>query len=122
MKLFFQLASLISFTSLLSVAGSWSGALVDAHCYATPSHNTRDATPPGSQDVGRHIEACAPTSRTKSFAIVQQDGTTVNLDAQGNQKAKDLVTKTGKMSRYDVNVTGDMDANTIKVDTISAAK
>ena len=121
-RYFFRLASLISLTSMLSFAGSWSGVLVDADCYNSSPTNTKHGTHPATMSPSRHIKACPPTADTKSFAVVQQDGSTVNLDPDGNQKAHDLVAKEGKMSRYKVNVSGDMNQNMVKVDTISAAK
>jgi len=53
---------------------------------------------------------------------VLHDGTSVDLDADGNQKAHELVMKEAKLSRYEVNVTGDRVQNTLKVDAISMAK
>ena len=54
--------------------------------------------------------------------MVQQDGTSLNLDADGNQKASDFVAKEGRCRATKLNVMGDMNQNMIKVDSISIAK
>ncbi len=122
MTLVLRLTFLASLTSMAGLAANWSGTLVDSDCYASQQRNMKQGTHPASVDNNRAIRACTATAKTKSFAVVQQDGTSLNLDADGNQKASDFVAKEGKMSRYKVNVMGDMNQNMIKVDSISIAK
>ena len=118
MKLFLGLA----LTSMLGLAESWSGILVDADCYQTEHKDTRPGTHPGSIDNNRIIRMCAPKDSTSSFGIVQQDGTEFNLDSAGNQKAREMVSKQGTSGPYRVSVTGEKDEKTIKVSNITAAK
>jgi hypothetical protein len=122
MALTLRLLLLASLTSALSLAESWSGLLVDSRCYTSSQNNMKAGSHPASTDIGRTLRVCAATARTRAFAIVQHDGTSVGLDADGNQKAHELVMKRGKMSQYEVNVTGDMIQNTLKVATIWTAK
>jgi hypothetical protein len=54
--------------------------------------------------------------------VVPPHGATLNLDSDGNDKARQLILKEGKKSPYMVNVTGELNEDTLKVDTISIAK
>jgi hypothetical protein len=121
MKPTLRLAFLLSLGSVLSFAAEWSGALVDANCYATMQHNTSHGHP-GSTDTKRAIRSCSPNEKTTSFAVVQQVGMTFNLDSGGNDKARELVLKAGKKSPFMVSVTGDVTEDTLKVNTIFLAK
>jgi hypothetical protein len=113
---------LVSLTCLAAPAGSWSGFLVDAECLASHNGNTRPGTHPGTVDNNRLVRVCAPTSETKTFAVMEVGGSSFMLDSEGNQKAHGLVQKAGAASSYKVNVTGDMTENTVKVAKISLAK
>jgi len=118
-------AALLCFSSALSFAESWSGALVDSKCYASEERNVnpKDTLIYVDRDTNQEIRYCSPVAKTKSFAIVQYDGLTLNLDTAGNAKAADLVRKGGKKkARFAVVINGEQSRNTIKVDSISAAK
>ena len=121
MKPISRFAFLLSLTSVPSFAASWTGALVDATCYATAQHNVSHGHP-GSTNTKRAIQSCSPNEKTTSFAVVQQVGETFNLDADGNEKARELVRKEGKKSMFMVSITGDKTEDTLKVSTISIAK
>jgi hypothetical protein len=112
---------LSALASTVSFAGVWSGTLVDSKCYASKKGNESGNVHPGSTDVNRPIRYCTPNAKTTDFAVVQHDGSVVDLDSAGNQKAMELVTKT-KQSRYKVNVTGQMNQNVLAVDALSIAK
>lgn len=118
-------AAIRSFTlacsaSVLSFAASWSGSLVDAHCYQTEQRNKNplDTETYVDRDWGYIIHYCSPTAKTKSFAVVDPYGESLDLDAAGNTKAADLVPKTGKKTRMYVTVTGQLTKNTISVASI----
>ncbi len=121
MTLTLRLAFLLPIVPVLSLAASWSGALVDGRCFASAQQNVSHGHP-GSTDTKRAIRSCSPTKKTESFSIVEQVGTTFNLDSDGNHKAHALVVKEGKKSPFRVTVTGDMDQETLKVETISMAR
>jgi hypothetical protein len=46
----------------------------------------------------------------------------LNLDAGGNEKARELVLKVGKKSPFMVSITGDKTEDTLRLNTISIAK
>ena len=121
MNLTLRFAVLLSLTSVLSFAESWSGALVDTKCYATAQQNVSHEHP-GSTDTMRAIRSCLPNEETKSFSIVPQVGTALNLNTNGNQKAHELVLKESRKSTFMVSVTGDKTEDTLKVNTISLVK
>jgi len=108
---------------MLGFAGSWSGALVDAACYASRQGNVNPhEAHPASTDKNGDIRSCSPNAKTKSFSVVQQDRMTFNLDSDGNEKVHQLLLNAGKNSTYGVNLTGAMTQKVVKVETISLAK
>jgi hypothetical protein len=121
MKLTLQVAFFVSLTSVMSLAASWSGALVDARCYTTAQQNVSHGHP-GSSDTRRAVRSCSPNEKTTSFSVVQQVGTTFKLDSDGNKKARELVLKEGRKSPFVITVTGDLTQDTLKVETLSIAK
>ena len=120
-----RLAALFCLASALSFAGSWSGAMVDSKCYESEELNVNptDTLTSVDRDTSREVRYCSPSARTKSFTVVQRDGLkSFRLDSAGNAKAADLVRNTGKKSLIVVDVTGEINRNTIKVDSISLAR
>lgn len=102
-------------------AENWSGFLVDSKCYAAKERNV---SPTNTliyvdRDRGSEIAYCSPDKKTKSFGVVQPDGSDIELDAAGNAKAAALVQKAGKKSHYTVTVTGQWIRNRVAVDSIS---
>ncbi|MGP0076723.1 MAG: hypothetical protein ACLPWF_32825 [Bryobacteraceae bacterium] len=112
---------LLSLWAGLGFAGTWSGHLVDAKCYAAEERNVNptDTETYVDRDGMEELRYCHPRLKTKSFTIVQFDGQSVNLDPAGNAKAAELVQKAGKRHFMYVTVTGEMTGKTIKVDSIS---
>ncbi|HTA72197.1 MAG TPA: hypothetical protein VK776_28145 [Bryobacteraceae bacterium] len=119
-----RLAASLCLQSALSFAGSWSGALIDSKCYDSEERNVNptDTMTYVDRDKNLELRYCAPGARTKYFAVVQQDGLSFKLDSAGNSKAAELVRKTGKRSVYPVAITGEMNKNTIQVDSLSMVK
>lgn len=103
LKTTLQLLGLFTLASALAFAESWSGRLVDAACY--------------EQSQGK-AASCAPGAKTTSFGIQTSDGKVFKLDASGNTKAMQLV-KTGKPDA-EVTISGAMNGETVKVDSITA--
>lgn len=124
MELAARLAVLFCLASALSFAGSWSGWLVDSKCYASLERNKNptDTLSYVDRDQGDEIRYCRPSAKTKSFAVVDQNGLSFNLDASGNAKAAELVRSAGKKRAGQVAVTGEKTGNTLKVDSISIAR
>jgi hypothetical protein len=67
------------------------------------------------------MKTCSAKATTKSFAVLQQNGSMLNLDAVGQEGAIADVLKDSKTPHM-VKVTGDLNQNTIKVAGISKAK
>ena len=118
-----RLAVLFCLTSGLALAETWSGALVDARCYAAKERNSN----PGNEDYNvnrdrdQEIRYCSPGSGTKAFAVVEEDGRSLTLDANGNSKAAELVRTSAKSSPLVVAVGGEWIDHTVKVESISLA-
>ena len=110
-------------TSSMLLGETWSGLLVDAKCYAIARSNVNvnDATTV-DRDVQADVESCRPNAKTKSFALVQQDSSGLNLDSVGNAKAADPVRNRRKEKSIKVTVTGERAGKAIRTDTISAEK
>jgi len=104
-----RLVALSGAFSILALAETWSGTLVDAACTTDKKSSAE----------------CAPTSATTSFALVLADGKAVKLDASGNSKAADAVKNSADRSKnpdsktaVTAKVTGSLSGDTIKVETI----
>ena len=121
---FVRLPALICLFPALSFPATWSGALVDAKCYAAEERNVNptDTLANVNRDRNQEIRYCSPTVKTKHFAVVQSDGVSFAFDAVGNAKAAELVRKTAGEARLNVAVTGELNKNTIQADSISAAR
>jgi hypothetical protein len=123
---------LIAVVLLLSIPGfstTSSGYLVDARCFQAEERNVNPdyINMPGARDLDFEIRACSPQSnKTTSFMVVLSSGLVLKLDAAGNTQAAKLVNaagKPGKRHRYfAVNITGTVSNDTLRVDSIAAAK
>ncbi len=124
MKPTMRLVALLCLASLPSVAGSWSGYLVDSKCCDSSEQNVDpwDTMTNVDRDKDLEIRLCSLSARTKSFAVVRADWTSLKLDSAGNAKAAELVRKIGKKSVFLVMVTGEANKTTVQVDSISIAK
>jgi hypothetical protein len=119
-----RLATLGCLSATLTLAGSWSGVLVDSKCWGYEEHNVNptDTLTYVDRDGNLEIRLCSPSPKTKSFSVVQHDGLSFNLDSAGDAKAAELVRKNGKKSLFAVAITGEMSEHTITVDSISMAR
>ncbi len=118
-----RLALLFCLSAGLSLAGTWSGTLVDARCWLFEERNVspRHTTTFVDRDRNREVSYCSPGKKTKTFAIVPLDGVSLDLDSAGNTKAADLIRNIQKGSTVNVSVTGDLVKNTIQVQSIRKA-
>jgi hypothetical protein len=123
MSLKTRLPALLCLASALGLAETRTGFLVNSSCYGSleRNHNPNDTLSFVNRDRGAEVRYCAPNGKTKSFAIVGQDGQTAKFDAPGNVKAAELVRQTGKKSLWPVNVTGQLQRGKVSVDSISLA-
>jgi len=119
-----RVAALFCLTSALAFADDWSGFLVDSKCYDALERNVNPTDTMTSVDRDRNweIRYCSPKPKAKLFAVVQESGQSFKLDSVGDAKAIELVRKTGKRTYFEVDVTGEMSGDTVKVDSISAVE
>ena len=124
MKLALRAAALLCLSSAPGVAANWTGFLVDARCFGARERNVNptDTLTAVDRDQNSELRYCSPSAKTKSFALVEQDGSSFTLDSAGNSKALELLRSTGKKSLFVVAVTGEAKKNTITVDSISLAR
>ena len=115
---------LLCLTAGLAFGGSWRGYLVDSNCFATDENNVNffDGATDVDHDRNLEIVQCRPGKRTKSFTVIEEEGPNFKLDAAGNTKAAELVSKTDKKSHLLVTVTGDMNKGTVNVTSISLVR
>ena len=116
-----RLIALLCLSSAFAYAGNWPGTLVDSKCFAIAERNVNptDTLTYVDRDQNQEVRLCSPGAKTKSFAVVQHDGVSFKLDSTGNAKAAEIVRNTAKKSRLAVVVSGEMNGNTIQVDSIS---
>jgi hypothetical protein len=104
----------------LAVAGSWTGALVDAKCYAAEQRNKSPTNTDSdvNTDKDAEIHYCRANAKTKDFAVVDFDGFAHALDAAGNTKAAEFVRAHPSKSGYRVEVIGENSGAGIQVTSI----
>lgn len=101
MKKFAVTFSLIAASAF---AGTWNGTVVDVMCK--------------DKDVANHTKDCALGCSKSGYGIVTSDGQFYKFDESGNAKALAALKKTSKDKDLKAKVTGSMDGNVIKVDSI----
>jgi hypothetical protein len=90
------------------LAESWTGKLVDANC--------KTAEGAVGNPNGELPANCIATTSTKSFAVQTPDGKIYKLDSAGNAKAVEIIKN--NPSKNDVTVTGSMNGQMLKVDSL----
>lgn len=101
MKKFVITFFLAAFSAL---AGNWNGTVVDVMCKG--------------KDVANHTKECALSCAKSGFGLVTSDGQFYKFDETGNAKALAALKKTSKDKDLRATVTGTMDGDVIKVDSI----
>ena len=115
MKSVARVAGLLILFSTLGHAAKWSGALVDAKCYAWFRGNTRSTLKFVDRNTAWMISFCAPSLKTGCFELVPEDGGTFPLDTYGNAQAWALVRKIGRRRILVVEVTGKKEGKDVLV-------
>ncbi len=90
--------------AISAFAGTWDGTLVDVMCKG--------------KDLASHTKQCALSCAKSGYGLVTSDGQFYKLDESGNAKALAALKKTSKDKDIKATVTGAMDGNVIKVDSI----
>ena len=101
---------LLSITSTLCLAETWTGKLVDATC-AEHGKNTSPSA----------ASACTPRESTTSFAIRTPDGQVIKLDSTGNKLAADTFKANSKSNKGEmvITITGTITGDTVQVDSVN---
>jgi hypothetical protein len=116
MKTITKALSVLFLGSVLCLAETWSGKVVDAACKdqaAAPAPAGQSAPP-----AGQVANACEPTASTVAFGIELSDGKVLKLDGAGNAKALEAVKTNAGKSPLQATVTGSLDGKTVKVESI----
>jgi hypothetical protein len=116
MKTITKAVSVLFLGSVLCLAETWSGKVVDAACKdqaAAPAPAGQSAQP-----AGQAANACEPTASTVAFGIELQDGKVLRLDTAGNAKAAEAMKSNTGKSSLQATVTGSLDGQMVKVETI----
>ena len=114
-------------TMLLAIflfAETWSGYLVDARCYASQERNVNpfDGNFNTNHNRGYEIRVCRPSTKTKSFVVVNSDGSSFELAPSGNAKAAALIQRAPKEPDIAVTVTGEKHKEGVTADSITLAR
>jgi hypothetical protein len=96
--------AVFSLAAVSAFAGTWSGTVVDVMCK--------------NKDVASHTKECALGCAKSGFGLVTSDGHFYKFDESGNSKAVAALKETSKDKDLRATVTGSMDGNMIKVDSI----
>jgi hypothetical protein len=111
MKTIAKIVTVVCFGSVLCLAETWSGKVVDSAC-KDKSHGAQPAQP------GQATNACEPTAATTAFGIELADGKVLKLDGTGNAKAAEAVKSSNNKPGLMATVTGSLDGQTVKVESI----
>ncbi len=88
----------------MAFAESWNGTIVDSGCK--------------TKDLASHTKQCALGCAKSGFGVVLADGKFVKFDEAGNAKAVEALNATKKTNDLKGKVTGKLDGDVIKVETI----
>jgi hypothetical protein len=109
--------------SIVGFAGSWSGYLVDSRCYASERNNVTWEEGIVGSDMDMELRACAATPKTKKFAIVLPNWSSLKLDAAGNERAAVIAHSVARKrpTPYCVTVVGVRSKDMIQAGPVSLA-
>ncbi|MGH7338404.1 MAG: hypothetical protein ACREI7_12550, partial [Myxococcota bacterium] len=98
--------------STAAYAESWTNVpVVDVNC----SNKVKD-------DPDAHPRTCALRCASSGYGIWTADGKYLKFDAAGSEKAKALLEASDKKDHLRVDVTGELDGETLQVATIAMSK
>jgi hypothetical protein len=104
MRRFATLSAAAFLLTAVAFAESWTGTLVDVNCK--------------DKDLAGHTTKCALGCAKSGFGLVASDGKFMKFDEAGNAKALAALKATDKEKDLKAKVTGDLDEETIKVESI----
>src|SRR5713101_4303819 len=104
MKRILLLSAAVSLFSIGAFAESWNGTLVDVMCKG--------------KDLASHSTKCAVSCAKGGYGLVLPDGKFVKFDEAGNAKALMTLKSTSKEKDLKAKVSGTLDGDTVKVESI----
>ena len=123
MQSFIKTGIAFCFAAALSYGANWNAKLLDSSC-ADKSAQSSQTTDKKTRE--KLSQTCAATASTTDFAIMTSDGKIYKLDSSGNSKAasafKSGAFKPDKDGDIHVSVSGNLQGNTVSVDSISSGK
>ena len=112
MKTIAKLGLVLGAFAALGYAENWTGKLIDASCHDRSQQNP-------AEKQKSDLSACAASASTTSFAIETSEGKVLKLDAAGNAKAATALKGNPANKSPEATVSGSMEGQTVKVDSIS---
>ncbi len=103
--------ALLSLTALPLIAATqtWTNVpIIDQKCSAKFKSGTADT----------HTRSCALACESSGYGVLAADGAFLKFDKAGSQKALDELKASTKKDHLRATVTGELEGNTIKVQTI----
>lgn len=94
----------LSLAAVSAFAGTWNGTVVDVMCK--------------NKDVANHTKECALGCAKSGYGLVTSDGRFYKFDESGNSKALAAIKETSKDKDLRATVTGSMEGDVIKVQSI----
>lgn len=104
--------------SLLAVGLMATPALAATQTFTDVSIVDVACSKKAAADADAHTKACALTCQKSGFGIVTADKKFLKFDADGNAKIIEELKATDKTDHLRVNVTGDVQGDTIKVASV----
>ena len=109
-----KLSLALAVFATFSYAESWTGKLIDAAC-----HDRSQQKPDADSKEKSDLASCEASASTTSFAIQTADGKVYRLDAAGYAKASTALKGNPANKAPSAEVSGSMEGQTVKVDSIS---
>lgn len=107
---------LVSFVALLGLAAM--PAFAGVETYKNVSVVDVNCSAKAAADADSHTRACALKCAASGFGIVTNDKQFVKFDAGGNAKITEALKASDKKDHLRVDVTGDLQGDTLKVSSI----
>lgn len=108
-KLLFSFLAIAAALPLAAAVQTWTNVpLVDQKCSTKFKPSTVDT----------HTRSCALACESTGYGILTSDGTFLKLDKDGSQKALDELKAATKKDHLRATVTGELEGNTLKVQSI----
>jgi hypothetical protein len=98
----------------LSYGENLTGKLIDAAC-----HEKSAQAAPEAANQKSDLSSCQASASTTSFAVQTADGKVIKLDAAGNAKASTAIKGNPDNKSPMATVSGTVDGQTVKVDSIT---